>query len=358
MPNLQLMQEFQDSTLEDFLSKRAVLNPPATTFQLSDKSKTFLHRHLNFRRDDQSNSSLESFQAETKTMVATLDYFSLSGGNASSGKIMGTEVDRSAPKKEAGRDYALTGQPVVNVTVDIDVPGIPCYFLPWKSNNAVTMTLGQDARYFFTAAMSGCTFQVIGPPQAPIVSHANAGGEKKELKLSAMDTMLHTAIRQKLNPAWRLVYQNMPITRLQTGSWGVLNQSRVVEVNYEKDPGGAKAQTFQTTIQGLSRDKNTYQTGEIEVEEEVDGNAKEITTTVVGWRPPGSKNWEFYFQVWANFALKRRVYRHEKKTFGKGTNRKVLEKTKIIDYVLLHPGTKFWPGGAGWPDPSANKINR
>ena len=37
------------------------------------------------------------------------------------------------------------------------------------------MQLDDKADHFFTAAISGCTFQVTGPASKPVVSHGNAG---------------------------------------------------------------------------------------------------------------------------------------------------------------------------------------
>jgi hypothetical protein len=51
---------------------------------------------------------------------------------------------------------------------------LPCYFLPWLPDAASTMVLGGGASYFFTSSLSGCTVQVVGPRNAPTVTHGNA----------------------------------------------------------------------------------------------------------------------------------------------------------------------------------------
>ncbi|MCI0703697.1 MAG: hypothetical protein L0241_21685 [Planctomycetia bacterium] len=51
---------------------------------------------------------------------------------------------------------------------------LPCYFLPWLPDAATTMVLGGGANYFFTSSLSGCTVQVLGPRNAPTVTHGNA----------------------------------------------------------------------------------------------------------------------------------------------------------------------------------------
>jgi hypothetical protein len=51
---------------------------------------------------------------------------------------------------------------------------MPCYFLPYLPNGATSMVLGGAAPFFFTSTLSGCTVQVIGPANAPTVTHGNA----------------------------------------------------------------------------------------------------------------------------------------------------------------------------------------
>lgn len=67
-------------------------------------------------------------------------------------------------------------------------PGkVKSYFLPWTAGGGIihlsipamgTAPLGQDADYFFTAAITGCSIFVKGTPQAPTVYHA--GGQTGE----------------------------------------------------------------------------------------------------------------------------------------------------------------------------------
>ncbi|MEM7234373.1 MAG: hypothetical protein AAF517_19500 [Planctomycetota bacterium] len=51
---------------------------------------------------------------------------------------------------------------------------VPCYFLPFLPNHSTTMTLGANCDWFFTSTLTGCTVQVVGPANAPTVTHANA----------------------------------------------------------------------------------------------------------------------------------------------------------------------------------------
>jgi hypothetical protein len=54
------------------------------------------------------------------------------------------------------------------------VPGAPtCYFLPWKQNACTEMSLDDDADWFFTSVLSGCSVQVHGTSTQPTVAHSN-----------------------------------------------------------------------------------------------------------------------------------------------------------------------------------------
>src|SRR5271166_3100103 len=48
-----------------------------------------------------------------------------------------------------------------------------CYFLPYKDDSAIAVTLGNAADFFFTSTLSGCSVQAQGPPATPTVIHAN-----------------------------------------------------------------------------------------------------------------------------------------------------------------------------------------
>ena len=356
MPNAMLREAFEKGPAH-FLSQYALVNPGSTNFEVGagadGAAGAFINEHLGYggTRVQFGATAPQSWQAQSKTVFASLDFQSMAGGDGSSGRLTGWVPDANQP---ADGQLRVVGTPTVALSVRIDTPtGLPIYFLPWKGDHSVTMTLGQDARFFVTAAMTGCTFEVTGPPEAPVVTHANAGGHDKSEKLGVMDRLIKAGIKDKLMKGWT-PGGKYATTRLQTGLWGTSDEKGLREVNYSIAEDAYKAK-FEAKVAGLQRQTNSYATGEIEVESELDGGHKQIVIGVVGWRPPGSKRWEFYYQVWTDFTLTRRVYRHDKKFFG-GTKRKTLEKTKISDHVLLVPGAQFWPGGRGWPDPKSGRI--
>ena len=277
-------------------------------------------------------------------MKATPSYLSLIGGSAESGQVVGSVID---PRYKNAIPTLQRGRPAVTLAVDTySTEGFDIYFLPWKANNTVTMQLGGGSRFFVTAAMSGCTFQVSGSPSAPVVSHANAGGTTQQRKVAFMDSQLKLAMQRHANDV-----QGTVTTRLQTGLWGKVNEGGIVETNYAADPLGARKRHFEQRIQQASQ---TVPGRDI-VETEIDGDYKPITVAGVGFRPLGSNDWEFWYQVWADFSVNRRVYREQKKLFG-GRKRKLIEKSKTADFIMLVPGAKLCPGGRGWPDTRTQKV--
>ena len=54
------------------------------------------------------------------------------------------------------------------------VPGAPtCYFLPYQQNSCTQIQLKDDADWFFTSSLSGCSVRASGSAHQPVVAHAN-----------------------------------------------------------------------------------------------------------------------------------------------------------------------------------------
>ena len=77
-------------------------------------------------------------------------------------------------------NFEVFGNAVTTVICHIRAAGAPataqpCYFLPYCPDAATTMTIAGPPNYFITSALSGCTVQVVGPANAPTITHGNAG---------------------------------------------------------------------------------------------------------------------------------------------------------------------------------------
>jgi hypothetical protein len=72
-------------------------------------------------------------------------------------------------------DYAAGAAVNAEVTAE---RAVRIYYLPWRSNAATTMQLGNAADYFLTSTLTGCTFAVYGTRLMPTVTHANNGAQQ------------------------------------------------------------------------------------------------------------------------------------------------------------------------------------
>lgn len=96
--------------------------------------------------------------------------------------VTGTRVQpRAGGGNETVVDFA-TSAAAINGELAAD-RCIRAYYLPWRSNAATTMRLGNAADYFVTSTLTGCTFAAYGARTAPTVTHANNGAQP-DLNLS------------------------------------------------------------------------------------------------------------------------------------------------------------------------------
>lgn len=60
-----------------------------------------------------------------------------------------------------------------NTPIKSDEAPLKAFWLPWKLNRTFELQLDDQADFFFTAQLSGCTFTVSGQAEAPRVAHIN-----------------------------------------------------------------------------------------------------------------------------------------------------------------------------------------
>lgn len=87
-----------------------------------------------------------------------------------------------------------SGQILVKGDYTVDPSRVKSYFLPWLNNAIIslaipaydsTQPLGTNPRYFFTAAINGCSVFVKGTPQSPVVYHAGGNTGTKSPQAGA-----------------------------------------------------------------------------------------------------------------------------------------------------------------------------
>lgn len=85
-----------------------------------------------------------------------------------------------------------------------DDNGSPAYLLPWAQDDIVGIKLGNEAKYFFTAQLSGCKIFIQGPAKyGVIVYHANAfSAPSVQLGDAAMNKLFETR-RLRPTPAMK-----------------------------------------------------------------------------------------------------------------------------------------------------------
>ena len=76
----------------------------------------------------------------------------------------------------------------------IDATKVKSYFLPWLDDTIISLAIpaydssqpfGSNPRYFFTAAINGCSVFIKGTPQAPVIYHAGGNTNTKNPKAGA-----------------------------------------------------------------------------------------------------------------------------------------------------------------------------
>jgi hypothetical protein len=194
-------------------------------------------------------------------------------------------------------DYA-TGAVAVNAELASD-RWVRVYYLPWRSNAATTMHLGNAANYFLTSTLTGCTFAVYGTRTAPTVTHANNGAQP-DLNLS------------------------------QTYMTHLLDQIKTDEAVVANAAQGNNEERFTTHDYKLRA--APYLNAKIDKGYFIQ-NAK-THTIVVGYRDTGSGEWSFYCQQVVLLGYTRNGF---KGFFGKKDKKR----------IFIKQARRIWPAGGG-----------
>jgi hypothetical protein len=200
---------------------------------------------------------------------------------------------------------------------------VKSYFLPWKTNEIIRLTIpardaaliDDDVKYFFTAAISGCSIFIKGTPKSPVIFHAGGNtGESNPVKAAEF---------------WREMMEQHP---LSAGPVAEINKTHYVTDSQAHGVGvTAHSRQFETWLKATAtRDLN------------VEGVA--ATGCVMGIRDL-QDNWSFYLQE--NVTITHSKFK--KKLLGgfSKTNTVVGSKTTSCRPMLFR---KFFPGGLGQAD--------
>ncbi|HTK53715.1 MAG TPA: hypothetical protein VL308_17605 [Gemmatimonadaceae bacterium] len=198
-------------------------------------------------------------------------------------------------------DYA-TGAAAIAAELAAD-NWVRAYYLPWRSNHATTMHLGNAADFFLTSTLTGCTFNVYGDRTAPTVTHANNGAQP-DLNLS-QDYMT------------RLLAQlaaDEPVAANQGAAQGNLASFTTHDYKLKAEPYMMKKQ-------------ERFLSGDLKLD-----RAK-THTIVVGYRS-ASGEWSFFCQQVVNIGYTR-------------TGAKAFFGEKHKKRIMIKQARQIWPAGGG-----------
>jgi len=93
-----------------------------------------------------------------------------------------------------------TGQIRVSGDYNPDPTKVKAYFLPWQDDKIISMAIpqmpqfGGNSRYFFTAAINGCSVFIKGTQQTPVIYHAggSTGTKKPQAGARFWQTMMQS----------------------------------------------------------------------------------------------------------------------------------------------------------------------
>lgn len=195
-------------------------------------------------------------------------------------------------------------------------PGAPgpaangrAFMLPWRTGTITSVTLGNNATFFFTAPLSGCKIYIdrVGGG-APTVYHANAGNIAANRKEHFMDLAFRAASGHQHNAALVKTFETRKTLMALTGD---ATAPRAMAIANRKSGPNLK--------HGRRRDVKWRVTG----------------ANVMG-RRTGFNAWDFYWQVLGVLEYKRpKIDFNLKRAFGGNRNATV---TKYDVMEVMHTG--------------------
>jgi hypothetical protein len=233
------------------------------------------------------------------------------------------------------------------------------YFLPYADNMSYTIQLDSaptSPRFFCTEAINGCTFQVGGTIDKPVVTHANVQGIDltQEVKAQFLEFFLEpprVGAERKANSVIAARLQ-----RFSPSSRATVNPASVVEygasatasfdaaVNRVVGRSGGVS-TFTRTVNGVRETivMNTVLT-------EMNGKPLDPTggeVAVIGVNPSGHA-WRFFWSMYLPVKITTMYYKTGTGTGGRG--RTLIDTVVLYDFIPLVSGRFLWPDwNAGTP---------
>ena len=173
------------------------------------------------------------------------------------------------------------------------------YYLPWRSNAATTMQLGNAADYFLTSTLTGCTFAVYGTRLMPTVTHANNGAQPN------------------LNMSQE--YMGLLLDQIRTDEGDAYNRAQ-------------RANEARLTTHDYKLRATPYLDGKIDKGYTID--TAKTHTNVIGYRNLADGRWAFFAQQVVVVGYTRNGV---KGFFGQKTKKR----------IFIKQARQIWPAGGG-----------
>ena len=161
------------------------------------------------------------------------------------------------------RSIGVIWKPAAMTTREEREPPIQAYWLPYEANHTYETFLGDQADYFFTAGLSGCSVVASGDPKRPRVAHINRVDED-------MGTSLRDHIASFAGPSIDMM---PPPTKAET-------TSREIMLQELKSTVDARREGRRGDILGICKWGEHYN----------------VMAAVFGIRDTANGVWSFYYQ--------------------------------------------------------------
>jgi hypothetical protein len=218
------------------------------------------------------------------------------------------------------------------------------YYLPYQPKKTFSMTLDNQAEFFFTDAINGCSFQVSGTRKRPKVTHANVQGVFNEkMKREFLHRMLEPSRKEAATMGARI-----PTSRLQRFE-PTRSAASKANLNIVEYGNLATANTPVTTLGGYTPGKTVVQS---------QGSTWEVTSffsdpggntldpsggevAVSGFKD-ASDDWTFYWQMYLPVVVKTEFCRV---TPRGAVGRDVQHEHTVVyhDYYPIVQRQQLWP---------------
>ncbi len=263
--------------------------------------------------------------------------------------ILAGGIERNTQFKGHHTGTPLNALRVAPLVSGAPPPGMfPIYYLPYSNNLAYTMQLDSaptSPRFFCTDAINGCSFQVGGTVDKPVVTHANVQGMdlSQDEKAQFLEFFLEPARQGSTRRANSIIAARLQ--RFAPSTQATINPASVVQYGSAATAGlngvnrvigrPTGVETFTRVVNG-----NPVRYEVSTVISAMDGSPMDATggeVAVIGWNPSG-RAWRFFWSMYVPAKVTSLYYE-----VGATGGRKAFDSISSYDLIPLVSGRFLWP---------------